>query len=224
MPQQTLSIKPKAVIFDMDGTIVDNMEVHIETWLIFIRQHGLNMDRDSFLDRMHGNLREIISKVFEIHPDDPKVMELGQAKEQFYRDTYRGNILEIEGFTHTLRKLYDSGVQCALATMGDTPNIDLVVDELKVRPLFHTIIGGHQVSQGKPHPEIFNMALERLGQKPDDCVVIEDSISGVESARNAGIPVVGITTTHPSEVLLDVGCYYTIDNYSNPELFGLGHL
>ena len=221
MPETIHSLNPKAVIFDMDGTIVDNMKVHIDTWLIFIEQHGLNLSREEFLDRMHGNLREIISKVFELDPNDPKVMELGQAKEQFYRDTYKGNITEINGFTKTLTGLNESGIQCALATMGDTPNINLVIDELNVRSLFHTIIGGHEVNKGKPDPEIFVRVMHKLNQRPENCLVVEDSISGVESARNAGIPVIGITTTHPKKVLLDAGCIQTIDDYSKPGLFGL---
>ena len=221
MPDSTFQIKPGAVIFDMDGTIVDNMEVHIDTWLIFIKEHGVDLDRESFLQRMHGNLREIISKVFELDPDDPRVMELGQAKEQFYRDTYRGNITEIPGFTNTLVQLNELGVNCALATMGDAPNIDLVINELDIRSYFHTIIGGHQVNKGKPDPEIFIRAADSLNHAPDNCLVIEDSISGVESARRAGMPVIGITTTHSSDVLKEAGCFMTIDNYTNGNLLKL---
>ncbi|MBT8270896.1 MAG: HAD family phosphatase [Flavobacteriaceae bacterium] len=205
--------RTKAVIFDMDGTIVDNMKVHIDTWLIFIKQHGINLDRASFLERMHGNLREIISRVFELDPDDPQVMELGQAKEQFYRDTYRPNVKEITGFTDTLNKLNARHLKCALATMGDAPNIDLVVDELQIRSYFHAIIGGHEVKKGKPDPEIFNRVLQKLDLRPKDCLVIEDSISGVQSAKNARIPVIGITTTHNSDTLLKAGCFHTIDDY-----------
>ncbi len=208
----------KAVIFDMDGTIVDNMPVHIETWLIFIRQHGINLSREGFLERMHGNLREIISRVFEIDPDDPQVMILGQAKEKFYRDTYRGKVKEIRGFTQTLLKLADHDVKCGLATMGDTPNIDLVIDELDVRAYFHTIIGGHQVERGKPHPEIFEKALLRLNLEPADCLVVEDSLSGVKAAVSAGIPVVGITTTHSYDELLEAGCMTASQDYLKLDL------
>ena len=211
-------MRTKAVIFDMDGTIVDNMQVHIDTWLIFIKQHGLNLSREAFLERMHGNLREIISKVFELDPEDPKVMELGQAKEQFYRDTYRPHIREILGFTNTLERLKTGGIKSALATMGDTPNIDLVVDELQIRSYFHTIVGGHEVEKGKPDPEIFNRVLFAMALKPEDCLVVEDSISGVESAKNAGIPVIGITTTHSSDTLRNAGCFHTITDYLNFDL------
>ena len=199
----------------MDGTIVDNMQVHIDTWLIFIKQHGINLDREAFLERMHGNLREIISRVFELDPDDPRVMELGQAKERFYRDTYRPHIREIPGLTDTLHSLHKMNVKCALATMGDTPNIDLVVDELQIRSYFNTIIGGHEVKKGKPNPEIFNRVLQALDLRPENCLVIEDSISGVESAKRAGIPVIGITTTHTPDDLLHAGCFLTIDDYLN---------
>lgn len=215
------SLHSKAVIFDMDGTIVDNMSVHIDTWLIFIKQNGLQLSRDEFLERMHGNLREIISKVFELDPDDPKVMVLGQAKEKFYRDTYRGHIKEIPGFTDTLKRLNFNQVPCGLATMGDTPNIDLVIDELDIRSYFQTIIGGHQVNKGKPHPEIFERALTQLDRQPEDCLVVEDSLSGVESAVRAGIPVVGITTSHHSDELLDAGCIKAITDYNQVDLLSL---
>ncbi|NNF75105.1 MAG: HAD family phosphatase [Flavobacteriaceae bacterium] len=204
----------RAVIFDMDGTIVDNMDVHIDTWLIYLEQHKIDLTREAFLKLNHGNLTEIISRVFQLDKSDPRVMELGQAKEQFYRDTYRGNIVEIPGLTNTLRHLKAQNISCGLATMGDTPNIDLVVDALEIRSFFDSIIGGHQVSKGKPDPQIFLSVLRDLDRIPDDCLVVEDSVSGVKAALNAGIKVVGITTSHSREELLDHGCIETISDYS----------
>ena len=97
--------------------------------------------------------------------------------------------------------------------MGDTPIIDLVVDALVIRPFFQSIIGGHEVSKGKPDPEIFIKTMDQLQLNPQNCLVVEDSISGVQAAKNAGIRVVGITTSHGRDELMDNGCITTISNY-----------
>ena len=208
----------KAVIFDMDGTIVDNMHIHIDTWLIFLKQHNVHLDKSAFMKLNHGTMRQIVSRVFELDIHDPNVIRMGEAKEQFYRNTYRNNIREIPGMIKTLNQLNANGIQCALATMGHKPNIDLIIDELQIRHFFETIIGGHQVKKGKPDPEIFNLILKNLNKKPEDCIVIEDSLSGVQAARNANIKTIGITTTHTKEELMDHGCITAISDYNDHNL------
>ena len=208
----------KAIIFDMDGTIVDNMHIHLETWLSFLSNHNIHLDKDGFERQGHGNLTEIISRIFKLKKSDPEVMRLGQAKEQFYRESYQGRVEEISGFKKTVERLRQNGIGRALATMGDTPNIDIVVDTLNIRHYFESIIGGHEVENGKPHPEIFLKTLNRLELTPKDCIVIEDSISGIQAAINANIRVIGITTSHGHEQLMDAGCFATISNYEDYDL------
>lgn len=209
----------KAIIFDMDGTIVNNMHIHLETWLSFLAHHNIHLDKEGFEKQGHGNLTEIISRIFKLDKHDPEVQRIGQAKEKFYRDAYRGRITEIAGFTSTLNRLKNLNVQRALATMGDNPNIDLVIDALNIRDSFESIIGGHEVENGKPHPEIFLKTLDRLKVRPENSLVIEDSISGIQAAVNAGIRVIGINTSYAHEELMDVGCYRTISNYEEVDLF-----
>lgn len=214
--------QPKqAIIFDMDGTIVDNMHIHLETWLSFLSDHNIHLDKEGFEKQGHGNLTEIISRIFKLDKRDPEVQRIGQAKEKFYRDAYRGRIIEISGFIETLQRLKHQNISRALATMGDTPNIDLVVDALEIRDQFESIIGGHEVENGKPHPEIFLKTLDRLQVHPKNSLVIEDSISGIQAAINAGIRVIGITTSYNRERLMDAGCYTTITNYRDSDLLEL---
>ena len=214
--------QPKqAIIFDMDGTIVDNMHIHLETWLSFLSDHNIHLDKEGFEKQGHGNLTEIISRIFKLDKRDPEVQRIGQAKEKFYRDAYRGRIIEISGFIETLQRLKHQNISRALATMGDTPNIDLVVDALEIRDQFESIIGGHEVENGKPHPEIFLKTLDRLQVHPKNSLVIEDSISGIQAAINAGIRVIGITTSYNRERLMDAGCYTTISNYRDSDLLEL---
>ncbi len=102
-----------------------------------------------------------------------------------------------------------------LGTMGDMPNIDFILDELGIRPFFYSITGGHEIARGKPDPEIFELVLKKLNLTNKDCLVIEDSLSGIKSALNAGIKVIGITTSHSEEELKRNGCFYTISDFTD---------
>ena len=102
--------------------------------------------------------------------------------------------------------------------MGDIPNIDFVLDELKIRPFFHSITGGHEILRGKPDAEIFKLSLKKMNFKNTECMVIEDSIGGVLSARKAGIKVIGITTSYSADELKRNGCFYTISNFKELDL------
>ena len=101
----------------------------------------------------------------------------------------------------------------SLATMSSKPSIDLVFDELNIRTFFHSITNGLEIRKGKPDPEIYKVVLRKLGLKNIECVVIEDSIGGITSASKAGIDVIGITTSHTENELMENGCHATISNY-----------
>lgn len=205
----------KAVIFDMDGTIADSIPFHKEAWLRFLRNHRINLAPEEFQAQNHGNINEMIRRFFGDNIPDEQIKLLGQEKEQTYRDLYKDYLKEINGLTLFLQKLKDSRYEISLATMGDTPNINFVLNGLGIKDYFHTITGGHEVVRGKPDAEIFNIALDKLKLKKDDCVVIEDSIGGVISSLQAGIDVIGITTSHLSDELMESGCIFTIDDYND---------
>ena len=105
------------------------------------------------------------------------------------------------------------GINASLATMGDTPNIDFVLDELSIREFFHSVTGGHEIIRGKPDAEIFNLALKKMNLNSADCIVIEDSAGGILSARQAGIKVIGITTSHSEDELKAKGCFHVISDF-----------
>lgn len=208
----------KAIIFDMDGTLVDNISFHKDAWLLFLKKHNSILDPEQFQAQNHGNIDEMIRRFFGQDLSDDEVKELGQEKERIYRDMYRNHIKEIYGLTNFLNKMKRLNIIAALATMGDTPNIDFILGELNVRPYFSSITGGHEIVRGKPDSEIFDLSLAKLNLKNTDCVVVEDSIGGVISALNAGIRVIGITTSHTHEELKSNGCFYTISNFDELDL------
>ena len=207
--------KIKAVIFDMDGTLVDNIPYHEKSWIAFLNQHQIQISPESFSAQNHGTIDEMITRFFGNDLTVERLKNLGQLKEQTYRDFYKSDLKEISGLTLFLRNLQTKNIKIGLATMGDIPNIDFILDGLNIRNYFDEVTGGHEVSKGKPDPEIFLKSLEKLNVKPEECVVFEDSLGGIQSALDANIKVVGITTLHSKEQLLDFGCSKVIDTYEN---------
>lgn len=205
--------KIKAIIFDMDGTLVDNIPFHREAWISFLKKHGIILAPEDFLKQDHGNIYDMIRHFFGQDLSDKNVKALGHEREKTYRDLYRPSIHEIPGLTGFLTKMRDKNLIASLATMSDAPSIDLVLDELKIRTFFHSITNGHEIQRGKPDPEIYQIALEKLALKNTDCIVIEDSIGGITSARRAGIEVIGITTSHTENELIGNGCFSAISNF-----------
>ena len=203
----------------MDGTLVDNMPIHFLTWISFLARYDIHLSLEELKAYNKGNLTEIISRIFNLEPGDPEVQRIGQAKEQFYRDTYRPQIKALPGLVDTLERLCREGITCALASNGDQPNIDLIVDGLDIRSYFTFTIGGHEVKKGKPDPEMFNACLNQLNLAPEDCLIFEDSFSGIAAANASGIEVVGVTTSHAASTLIKHGCIGAISNYRSDDIF-----
>ncbi len=211
---------PKAVIFDLDGTLVDNIPYHKDAWLAFLRDHEIYLDEESFPAQNHGMIEEMMFRFFGPNLTNSQLLQFSEEKERIYRELYRPHIVEVEGLTNFLESIFLRKVRIGLATMGDQNNIDFTLDSLGIRRFFHSTTGGHEVRKGKPDPEIYELALTKIGMKSSDCLAFEDSIGGVRSAISAGIRVVGITTTHSREELLDFGCEFTIDGFGEL-LFGV---
>jgi len=210
--------KIKAILFDMDGTLVDSIPFHQASWVSFLKKHNIVLDPEQFQAQNHGNIEEMIKRFFGAAISDEKRIELGNEKEVMYRDLYRLQIREIDGLTDFLKALNKQKITVALATMGDQTNIGFILDAIKIRPYFQYITGGNEIVKGKPDPEIYELSLKKMNLKNTDCVVIEDSIDGVLSAQKAGIKVIGITTSQTADELTKAGCFYTISDYRDLDL------
>jgi HAD superfamily hydrolase (TIGR01509 family) len=214
----SISNSIKAIIFDMDGTLVNSIPFHKESWLIFLKNHNMDLRPEEFQSRNRGNIVEMMRQFFGEDTTEETIRILGDEKERLYQDLYREHIKEIEGLTQFLGKITNQGIKTALATMGDTRNIDFILDNLNIRSYFHTITGGHEITRGKPDPEIYELCLKKLNLERKDCIVIEDSPVGIISAKRAGLKVIGITTSCSSEELKDQGCFHTIPDYRNLDI------
>jgi beta-phosphoglucomutase len=190
----------RAFIFDMDGTIVDNMAFHTKSWLEFFARRGKAYDPDAFFRETAGAQgREILRE--RLGPDipDDEIAVLAQEKDALYREMYAPHRAAIKGFEDFVTAADTQGVALAVATSAPPKNIVFTLDELDLRRHFAAVVGAADVKQGKPHPDVFLKAAEKLGVDPADCVVFEDAPMGVEAARRAGMRAVVITSTLPAE-------------------------
>jgi beta-phosphoglucomutase family hydrolase len=194
----------RAFIFDMDGTIVDNMGFHTDSWLEFFARRGKNFDADEFFRETAGRQgREIIRTHLGADMPDDEVAVLAQEKDAVYREMYGPHRKTIDGFDELIAQAKVRGVKLAVATAAPPPNITFTLDGLDIRRHFDTVVGAADVPRGKPHPDVFLKAAERVGVAPEECIVFEDAPLGVEAARRAGMRAVVLTTTLPAEAFAE---------------------
>ena len=189
-----------AFIFDMDGTIVDNMAFHTESWLAFFARRGKTFDPDAFFRETAGaQVREILRQRLDPDIPDDEIAVLAQEKEALYREMYGPHRSAIQGFEDFVTAARAQGVKLAVATSAPPANIVFTLDDLDLRRHFDAVVGAADVARGKPHPDVFLKAAEKLGVNPADCIVFEDAPMGVEAARRAGMKAVVIATTLPAD-------------------------
>lgn len=187
-----------ALIFDMDGTLVDNMPYHHQTWLEWAKREGLNMAPEAIFAQTHGTIGEIVARFFpQASPEQQH--QIGERKEALYREIYAPHLAMLPGLAELLEWTKQVDMPVALATAGNTNNINFTLDGLKIRSYFRAFIGGDEVTHGKPHPEVFLLAAKELGVAPEKCLVFEDSPAGVEAARRAGMKCIALNLMNPRE-------------------------
>lgn len=204
----------RALIFDMDGVIVDSNPWHRVAWVEYNRSLGFEMT-EAMQQRMYGKRNdELIREFFGEHLSDAEVSARGAAKELLYRDMMTPHLKDalVPGIGDFLAR--HRHLDLAVATNAEPPNVDFVLGQTGLRPLFRVVVNGHEVSNAKPHPEIYLRVAEELRVPPGDCVVFEDSHTGVEAALAAGMRVVGISTTHEDLA----GVSLSIRDFTDPAL------
>lgn len=193
-----------AFIFDMDGTIVDNMAFHTKSWLEFFARRGKEYEAEAFFRETAGAQgREILRARLGDDVTDEEIAALAAEKDALYREMYGPHRAAIKGFDDFVTAADERGVALAVATSAPPKNIVFTLDELDLRRHFAAVVGAADVRQGKPHPDVFLKAAQELGANPDDCIVFEDAPMGVEAARRAGMRAVVITTTLPADAFAE---------------------
>jgi len=191
----------KAVIFDMDGVLIDSAEDHAQAWRGLANELGVSVDPALFLATFGRKNRDIVPLLFgpDLTPD--RIRELGHRKEAIYRSLIPGRVREVDGAGDLVRDCRRSRLRLAVGSSAPRENIDLALNELGLAEAFPVIVHAGDVSHGKPDPQVFLIAAERLAVSPAECAVIEDAPSGLTAARAAGMTAVGVTTAHPADRL-----------------------
>jgi beta-phosphoglucomutase len=198
-----------ALIFDMDGVIVDSNPMHRASWVAFNRGYGLETT-DEMLRWMYGKRNDqIISHYFGDGIGEPEVHARGRAKERLYREMTAGRTEEllVPGLRAFLERHRD--LPMAVGSNAEPENVTFVLEETGLRRYFPVVVDGHQVHHPKPHPDVYLRAAELLETEPANCIVFEDSHSGVAAALAAGMRVIGLRTTYGNLP----GAVLTIDNF-----------
>jgi len=199
-----MSLKPEAVIFDLDGTLIDNNAYHIEAWKVFYKKIGREFTMDEYTNKMNGRInRDIFNYLFDKELPADDIEKLTDEKEALYREFYAPHIQPIPGLLVFLQQLKDEGMPTAIATSGFPINIAFMFEHISMKHYFDDIVDATQVTNSKPHPEIFLKAAAAVKADPTKCVAFEDSVAGVRSAKAAGMKVIALTTTHTPEDLAE---------------------
>ena len=210
----------QALIFDMDGVICHTMPFHVEAWLQYSQTVPAlkNIDRDR-LDKMGGKRNtELIEELLDEPVDEADMFCWGMEKEALYRELIEGKIEFIPGLQALIDKAESQGFLLGLGTSACEENVDLILGHEDIGLHFPVRITEMDVIEGKPDPECYLLVAEQLGVSPSQCLVFEDAIAGVMSARNAGMRCWGVTTTESEAELLKAGAETCIKNFLDPRL------
>ncbi len=201
-----------AVIFDMDGVIIDSNPFHKISLRQFCAQHGYHLSDEELLNKIYGRTNnDWIRNLFGDLPKE-RILELGEEKEALFRELYKNEIKPLAGLESFLKLLEARKITKAIGTSAPRSNVDFCLAATRLEKYFETILDQSDVEHGKPNPEIYLKVANRIGFAPKQCIVFEDSLSGVEAAQRAGSKVVGVTTTHSREELSHTD--FVIDDFT----------
>ncbi|MDR2383262.1 MAG: HAD family phosphatase [Prevotellaceae bacterium] len=185
-----------AVIFDMDGVLVDNAYFHERAFAEYFNKFGTTLAPEMF---GRGN-DELMAELF---PNESKERhrEFAAGKEAYYRQIYEPHIKPVAGLVELLQELKNDELRIAVGSSAPVENIDFVLDKLQIRNYFDVVVVAAMVQRAKPAPDIYLKTAELLNAKPESCIVFEDALAGIAAAKSAGMKVVGIATSLPKERL-----------------------
>ena len=197
-----------AILWDVDGTLVDTAEQHFRAWTRLAAEIGKPFTRADFAATFGMRNPEILRQLFEPDADDARCAVLAERKEDLYRASVREEGTQLlPGVAALLEAFTAAGWPQAVGSSAPPGNLDLLLDITGIRRHFQAIVSGDDVRQGKPDPEVFLTGAARLGVEPRQCVVFEDAVAGVEAARAGGMKCVAVTFVghHPADRLRAAG-------------------
>lgn len=195
--------KTKAVIWDMDGVIADTGPYHCKAWQRVFQKRGVKFTEEDFRRNFGQRNDTIIRNTLGEATPQSEVDAIAREKDNNFRNRVRQNIKQLPGAINLIKSLAEHGFKIALASSAPIENIQLITTGLGINNDFQAIVSGREVTEGKPSPQGFLLAAQRLGVEPKNCVVIEDAVAGVTAAKRAGMHCLAVTNTHPKTSLAE---------------------
>lgn len=202
-----------AVIFDMDGVICHTNPYHAKAFEHFFDKYKIPYTEKEFEEHMYGKHNSyIMTHFFKRTITGEELKQLEDEKESLFRKIYQQEVIPLPHYLPFLDDLKSAGFKTAVATSAPLANLKLIIDTLQIDNKMESLMASEDVVQHKPYPEVYLKSAEKLGVKPSECVVFEDSFSGVTAALNAEMKVVGVLSSHKKEELPP--CAFYIRDYS----------
>ncbi len=216
-----------AVIFDVDGTLVDNMSWHRRAWIEFGRLNNIPIDEKFYAQNIHSRSNAVIAQnvlMKYLSVSFEQAYKAADKKEEIYRSLYAGHVREIAGLSKLLCRLAQENIPMAVASNSPAANVGLVLDELNIRHYFRSFVDATAVSSGKPDPDMFLISAKNLGVRPQRCIIIEDSMSGFMAAERADMGYIAITAgcdhSQPYKQMNPMAVHYDFTTLTVEELAG----
>ena len=209
-----------ALLFDLDGTLVDSDAAHLRAFQRVFAAHGVAVDERSYYTRIHGSDNTAIGRDFLPHLSEAEQAATLAAKEERYREDL-GAVEPIAGIEALLDFAAARGLRCAVVTNAPRANVDAVLGALGLAARLPTRVLGPELARSKPDPLPYQTALTRLGAEAGRSVAFEDSLSGLSAAKGAGLAVVGLTTTLAADKLLAAGAEIAVADFADPRVLTL---
>lgn len=190
-----------AVIFDVDGVLVDSYDAHYQSWRMVAREHSLDFTGGDFARSFGRTSRDIVRMLW---PDgtamsDVAIRAIDDRKELLYRDLVAAEFPVMDGARELIDELHGRGIRLAAGSSGPLENVELCLARLERRAHFAAVVTGMDVTRGKPDPQVFLLAAEKLDLDPGRCAVVEDAPAGIEAAHRAGMKAIGLVSTGRQE-------------------------
>ena len=192
-------MKYKAFLFDLNGTMIDDMPYHIHAWHGILNELDVKVTFDRLKQECYGKNDELLERIFPEKFSIDEKKKLIIAKDKQYQSALKPNLKLIPGLYDFLKAAHIAGIKVAIGSAAAMFNINFVLDGLDIRKYIDAIVSADDVGQSKPDPETWLECIKRLNVDPKDCLVFEDTPKGAESARNAGLSCMIITTLHTAE-------------------------
>jgi len=201
---KTISLTCKALIFDMDGTMINNMMVHHRAWQQKLSELGLDLTIDEVMRDIYGVNEEIVKRLFGDRFSEKKMKNIAWDKEAAYRKLYAEDIKLVPGLAAFLNDAKALGVPMGIGTAAPGENLEFTVESLKLKDYFSVFVHAGDVKKGKPDPEVFTKVAKRLNVNIEDSIIFEDSPTGAKAAENGNAKSFIFTTTHQKSDFDDI--------------------